>query len=140
MPTPAEITPILEECFNRRDSARLLALWTDDFHFEGPMTSFSGKDRMLAQEQNLWTAFPDIRCEIASFVAANDRIAFVTRMRGTHLGPLQFAGGTLDPSGRAVDFTLAVHMYFRNELIAGERVFLDTDGFMRQLGISKDAD
>ena len=138
MPIPAEITPVLEECFNRRDIARLVALWADDFHFEGPFSSFSGKDRMAAQEKNLWTAFPDIRCEIVPFVASSDRIAFVTRMRGTHRGPLRFAGETLEPTSRSVDFSLAVHMYFRSDLIAGERVFFDTAGFMRQLGFPKD--
>ena len=135
MPTPAEIAPILQDCFNRRDTARLRSLWTDDFRFEGPFTTFTGKDRMTAQEENLWKAFPDMTCEVEAFVASIDRVSFVTRMRGTHLGSLKFGDDTVPPSGCAVDFTLAVNMYFRDGLIAGERVFFDTAGFIRQLGL-----
>lgn len=136
MPIPAEIAPIVQECFNRRDSAKLRTLWTDDFHFEGPFTTFTGKDRMTAQEENLWKAFPDITCEVGTFVASGDRVTLITRMRGTHTGSLKFGDNTVPPSGRAVDFTLSVNMYFRDGLIAGERVFFDTAGFIRQLGLS----
>jgi hypothetical protein len=94
MTTPAEIAPIVQECFNRRDSARVLTLWTDDFQFEGPLTSFSGKDRMRAQEENLWTAFPDIQCEVSTFAAISDRVTLVTRMRGTHSCPLRLGTHT----------------------------------------------
>jgi predicted ester cyclase len=136
MPLPAEIAPIVQECFNRRDGARLLSLWTDDFRYEGPNLAFIGKHRMLAQEQNLWTAFPDMRCEVSPFVTATDRAVLATRMVGTHAGPLRLGGtSTVAPTGRQVDFTLSVHMYFRDGLIAGERIFYDTAGFMRQLGL-----
>ena len=135
MPTPAEIAPIVQECFNRRDATRLLALWAEDFQFEGPLNSFSGKERMRAQEQNLWTAFPDVQCEVQTFAATTDRATLVTRMRGTHHGPLQFGPQALQATGRSVDVTFAVHMWFRDGLIAGERVFFDTAGFMRQLGL-----
>ena len=139
-PATADLAPILQESFNTRDSARLLSLWADDFHFEGPLSSFTGKERMAAQEQNLWTAFPDIQCEVEPFIVAHDRLVFATRMRGTHTGPLQLAGRVLEPSGRPIDFTLAVHMYMRNGLIAGERVFFDTAGFMRQLRLMNDSE
>lgn len=139
MPIPSDIAPIVQECFNRRDGTTLRSLWTDDFQFEGPVTSFAGKDRMLDQEHNLWTGFPDIRCEVAAFLASSDRVVLKTRLFGTHTGPFKMGGKTLEPTGRPIDFTLSVHMWFRGELIAGERVFYDTASFLRQLGLSNDA-
>ena len=136
MPAPAEIASIAQECFNRRDSVKLLALWTDDFQYEGPGVSFTGKERMLQQEQNLWTAFPDIRSEISTFVASDDRVALVTRMIGTHKGILRMGSGReVAATGRSVDFTLFVHMILRDGLIASERLVYDTAGLLRQLGI-----
>jgi len=139
MPTPAEIAPIVQDCFNRRDGAKLKTLWTDDFKFEGPMASFSGKERMLAQEENLWTAFPDIQCEVSAFVTSSDRAVLATRLFGTQTGPLRMGDKVMQPTGRKLDFTLAVHMWFRGDLLAGERVFYDTASFLRQLGLMNDA-
>ncbi len=77
---------------------------------------------MLAQETNLWTAFPDIRCKVALFNASADRAVLVTRMAGTHTGPLRLGRHTTLPAtGRPVDFTISVHMQFRDGLIASER-------------------
>jgi len=138
MPTPQEIAPIVQDCFNRRDGAKLLTLWTDDFEYEGPSVTFSGKDRMLAQEQSLWTAFPDIRCEVALFVASDRCAALETRMVGTHEGRLRIGTTNLiEATGRKVDFTLSVHMTFRDGLIARERLFYDTLSFRRQLGLKE---
>jgi predicted ester cyclase len=136
MPTPAEIAPIVQECFNRRDERALLQLWTDDFSYQGPNVEFVGKERMLGQEQNLWTAFPDIRCEVSTFVSGVDCACLVTKMAGTHTGPLRVGSRTISATGRRVEFTLSVHMRFRDGLIAGERLFYDTAGFMRQLGLT----
>lgn len=137
MPHPSEIAPIVQECFNRRDGDGLMRLWVDDFHYEGPGLSFIGKERMHAQEQNLWTAFPDIRSEVSLFAATADRAVLSTRLAGTHRGELRLGRGvSVPPTGRAVDFTLSVHMQFRNGLIAGERVFYDTAAFARQLGLA----
>jgi len=136
MSTPAEIAPILEDCFNRRDGDLLLSLWADDFSYEGPGNTFAGKGRMLQQEQNLWVAFPDICCEITPFIWGSDKVVFATRMRGTHQGPLRLGNGNIvAPTGRPVDFTLSVHLRFRHGRIAGERVFYDTAGLQRQLGL-----
>jgi steroid delta-isomerase-like uncharacterized protein len=137
MPTPAEIAPILEDCFNRRDGARLMTLWADDFAYEGPGgVAFTGKAKMLRQEENLWTAFPDIRCSIEPFCCSADRVVFTTRMRGTHDGPLRLGDGASIPAtGRTAEFTLSVHMRFQGGLIAGERVFHDTASLLRQLGL-----
>ena len=135
MPTPIQIASIVEVCFNRRDAERLLTLWTDDFRFAGPNVGFVGKQQMLAQEQNLWTAFPDIRCEVANFLVSTDRAALLTRMVGTHEGPLRLGAKTIEPTHRRVDFTLSVHMTFRGGQIATEQLFYDTAGFMRQLGL-----
>jgi steroid delta-isomerase-like uncharacterized protein len=136
MPKPTEIAAVVQECFNRRDAQALLALWTDDFEFQGPNSRFIGKQRMLAQEQNLWTAFPDIRCEVSTFIAGSDRATLLTTMIGTHAGPLRLGATTVAATGRRVEFTLSVHMMFRDGLIAGERLFFDTAGFTRQLGLT----
>lgn len=138
MPTPHEIAPIVQECFNTRDAERLMRLWTDDFRYEGPGLSFTGRQHMLAQEQVLWNAFPDIRCEVELFAATADRAVLRTHMRGTHRGELRLGRGawSVPATGRLVDFTLSVHMMFRGDLIAGERIFYDTADFRRQLVVA----
>jgi predicted ester cyclase len=135
MPLSSEIGPIAQACFNRRDSVGLMRIWTEDFVYEGPGVKFQGRDRMLAQEENLWRAFPDIRCEIATFCATHDRVSLLTRMVGTHRGPLRIANGSiLEATGSPVDFALSVHMTLRDGRIAHERLFYDTADLLRQLG------
>lgn len=136
MPTPAEFAPILEGHFNHRRGDELMKLWTDDFSFQGPGRAFVGKEGMLQQEKNLWTAFPDIQCKITNFVATDDKVVFKSNFTGTHTGPLLLGGSQqVAATGNKIEFTLYVCLTFRDGLIAAEEVCYDTADFRKQLNI-----
>jgi predicted ester cyclase len=133
--TPVEIAPVTENHFNRRDMEALAALWDEHIRFEGPGATFTGRDGMVAQDQALWTAFPDIVSEARTFVADDHHASLTIRFRGTHDGPLRLnRGTTLPATGRSLDFTLTALIRMRDGLMVEERVFYDTAHFLGQLG------
>ena len=136
MPTPTEIAPILQDHFNNRRGDELLKLWTDDFSFRGLGREFVGKEKMLQQEQNLWTAFPDIQCKIEPFLNGEDKVVFKSTFTGTHTGPLLLGGSqTVAATGNKITFTVFVFLTMRDGLVAAEELCYDTADFRRQLNM-----
>ncbi len=63
-----------------------------------PLDRGAQRDRL----EGFRTAFPDVTIELEDVVAEDDRVAFRSTMRGTHLG--EFLG--IGPTGRTVEVGL----------------------------------
>jgi hypothetical protein len=132
---PEELAGLAQTAFNARSDAGMLALWTDDFHFVGPDGESHGAQAMLAREHNLWRAFPDITATIRNICVGEDVVVFETTMVGTNTGPLRLGRNEVAPTGKQMTLVISVHMWFRDGLGSGERVFYDRLGMLRQLGL-----
>jgi steroid delta-isomerase-like uncharacterized protein len=79
----------------------------------------------------LRAAFPDLRFELHEEVVDEARVATRFTLRGTHRGEWQ----GISPSGRQVMLPGADLFRIENGQISEVRVFYDTLGLMRQLGV-----
>lgn len=82
----------------------------------------------------LWfSAFPDIRMEHEALVIDGDRAVVVARMSGTHSG--DFFG--LAPTGRPMEFQVALLLTVADGFIVDERRIYDFTGLLVQVGVLK---
>ncbi len=117
---------------NRRDLDRLLGTLADDAVYEVvPLgQTWHGKDQIAQFYRMLWAALPDVKLDLRSRVADEHYVVEESRVSGTHTGPL-FG---IPPGGRHIEFDVVIYFPFRDGLIAGERIYLDVNSIVRQVG------
>jgi uncharacterized protein (TIGR02246 family) len=81
----------------------------------------------------LFAAFPDIVMQQDALLIDGDRAVIVARMAGTHAGP--FYG--LEPTGRRMEFLLALLLTVADGLVQEERRIYDFTGVLLQVGVLK---
>jgi steroid delta-isomerase-like uncharacterized protein len=117
---------------NAHDLAGTLATLTADCEFLDSTLGmrWRGHDGAAAHYTMWWNAF-DLRVVGERLHLADGSAVAETTWTGTHVGT--FAG--VAATHRAVDFTVAVVIDFRDGLMAGERFYWDAAGLARQLGV-----
>ena len=118
---------------NAHDLAGTLATLTADCEFvDGALgMRWSGHDGAAAHYTMWWNAF-DLRVIGERLHLADESAVAETTWKGTHVGT--FAG--VAATHRAVEFTVAVVVEFRDRLMASERFYWDAAGLARQLGVA----
>jgi uncharacterized protein (TIGR02246 family) len=92
-----------------------------------------GRDE-IERIYRLWfSAFPDIHMEQDALLIDGDRVVMVARMAGTHSG--DFFG--LAPTGRPMEFQVALLMTVADGFIVDERRIYDFTGLLVQVGVLK---
>jgi predicted ester cyclase len=79
--------------------------------------------------ETLLAAFPDLSVEVDELIAAGDRVAVATTLRGTHTGELM----GIAPTGRQVAVTGIDMIRIAEGRIAEHRGLTDTVGLLRQI-------
>jgi uncharacterized protein (TIGR02246 family) len=92
-----------------------------------------GRDEIEHIYRLLFSAFPDIRMKQDDLLIDGDRVVMVARMSGTHSG--DFFG--LAPTGRPMEFQVALVMTVADGLIVEERRIYDFTGLLVQVGVLK---
>jgi predicted ester cyclase len=90
-----------------------------------------GVEDMLEVLRGVFAAFPDWHEEIELMVAEGDKVACITRGRGTHTGPL----GDIPPTGRRMEVTNYIFQRIENGKIAETWVGWDNLAGLIQLGL-----
>ncbi len=127
------------DAMNKHDLNALMACWAPDAVIIDPASPqpIKGKEA-VRQNMDAWLkAFPDLQFKPSNTILSKgDTIAFEVNLSGTHKGPLVGPQGTVPASNKKLQFT-GVGFWRMNAqgLIAEERRYYDTAGFMRQLGI-----
>ena len=88
--------------------------------------------------QNWATAFPDGKLEVTRYVASNDGVMCEFIGRGTHQGALQTPMGSIPATNKRVEASFVEIYNFRNGKVASARVYFDSLGLLRRLGVSPD--
>lgn len=117
---------------NAHDLAGTLATLTDDCEFVDHTLGmrWAGHQGAAAHYTMWWSAFDTEVVGERLHLAENSAVAETT-WKGTHRG--EFMG--IAPTGRPVEFTVAVVVEFRDGRMAGERFYWDGAGLARQLGV-----
>ena len=87
-----------------KDIAGWLAAFTPDGTFtdESVGVTYRGPDRVIPVE-NYGRAFSDMHRELYRLYVDGDLVVVQLALQGTHDGPLQVAGGVLEPTGKRMD-------------------------------------
>jgi predicted ester cyclase len=94
-----------------------------------PPLTRDGQKQLLTQFR---TGFPDIQITIEEVIVQDDRIAFRSTMRGTHLG--EFLG--IPPTSRAVTVGLVDIIHLENGKFVEQWGGPDLWDLLRQLGVN----
>ncbi len=94
----------------------------------------AGRDGVRIWYETLQAAFPDLSVEIDDLVAAGDRAAAATTLRGTHTGELM----GIAPSGRRVAVTGIDIVRVADGRIVEHRGLTDTVGLLRQISAGEE--
>jgi uncharacterized protein (TIGR02246 family) len=116
------------------DAAALAKIYAENGTVASPVGGvLEGRDE-IERIYRLWfSAFPDIRIVQDDLVIDGDRVVIVARASGTHSG--DFFG--LAPTGRPMEFQVAVVMTVADGLIVQERRIYDFTGLLVQVGVLK---
>ena len=91
------------EAVNNHDLDAMADTAITDLEVVGPDGTYKGRDRFLAELGTLLKAFPDYRFVLGDLIVEGNKVAYVARLEGTHLGPFQMPDGrTLPPTGKKV--------------------------------------
>jgi steroid delta-isomerase-like uncharacterized protein len=115
---------------------KVLSYVTDDIVYEDvPMARVSrGKAEMKAFAQEAFTAFPDFKLELKSFLASGNRACAEYVMTGTFLGEIQSAG--LKPTGKSFSVRGISMVELRGGKIRRHTDYYDGATFLRQIGVT----
>jgi predicted ester cyclase len=85
--------------------------------------------------QSFKGAFPDLRIDIRSQVADEERVVAEFVAVGTHTGPLETPAGAVAATGRKVTFTVCEVWDIKAGRLIGLRNYQDMGSILRQLGV-----
>jgi steroid delta-isomerase-like uncharacterized protein len=79
-------------------------------------------------------ALPDVKGTIRNVLASGDTVAQGVLWQGTHTGPMQTPGGTLEASGQRVSVEASLWARFEGDKIQEVHHYLDVLTLLQQVG------
>lgn len=133
MTGPADLISDLVDAFNERDLERMMPSIAAGATMRNAAL---GLELPIREDMETWiTAFPDGQMEVTNIVASGDTVILEFIGRGTHMGVLKGADGSLEPTGRYVEMPFVESYDIRNGRIVGGRTYFDSAQMLRQLGV-----
>jgi steroid delta-isomerase-like uncharacterized protein len=116
----------------------LLALLAPEFVSRSSLSQgrAAGKDMIAKGFQMFNKSLPDLKEEVISIIAEDDRVACQVVETATFTGPMELPTGVIAPTNRS--YKLPVASFFRinaQGLIVEQRTYWDTANWARQIGI-----
>jgi steroid delta-isomerase-like uncharacterized protein len=95
-----------------------------------------GREAIRKDIQDFFSAFPDIRFELTNVISEENRLAIEGMGVGTHQGPIEGPGGTIEPTNRRIETRFATFLQLDgSDLIAEEHRYYDFASMLQQLGL-----
>jgi predicted ester cyclase len=122
--------------FDRQEltTEQLARVFTDDAELYVAGVTLRGLDHISAGLNNFYTGFPDLVHEVLSAIGdGTDVVAVEHRINGTHRGPFVTAAGTLEPTGKTVEWFSASVVRFAAGKIRSWSIYQEQLGILGQL-------
>jgi steroid delta-isomerase-like uncharacterized protein len=136
--TPEEVVRGSLETWNADDKAGHRASYADDAVVieHGTGRVIDGGDA-IADVHFAWRdAFPGMRGDIESLIAAGDQVAYETTWKGTHAGPLATPDGqTIPPTGKTVELPACLVVTVRGDEVVEQHHYFNLVTMLTQLGV-----
>lgn len=98
--------------------------------------TITGIEPFLAFVAGFKQAFPDLHYEMHEFVEDSDMVAAEGVFLGTNTGPMAGPGGSMPPTGKAVELPFCDIWKVRDGRIVENRIYYDQIAFLGQLGLT----
>jgi steroid delta-isomerase-like uncharacterized protein len=115
-------------------AAALLTFEHPRYEYVASDEVYDGPDEVMAHWQEQRRAFPDQQVEVVKLHGAEDTVLMEAVASGTHTGPYR----GLPPTGRSYELPFLGVFVFQEDGLICERVYLDTNTLLRQLGVARD--
>jgi steroid delta-isomerase-like uncharacterized protein len=131
-----QVAAELIDAFNEADWGRFRGLLAPYAVYAetGTGRRVEGADAYVALVQGWKDALPDVRGTIRGAVADGDTVAQELLWEGTHTGPLQAPGGTLEPSGAQIKVEASLWARFDGGKVRDVHHYLDVLTLLQQIG------
>ena len=117
---------------NEHDVDGTMATLTESPAYKFNDEEFGGRESVRAFYAEVFQGFPDMHYEVVDRYVSDEAIIQEVTMTGTQTNG--FRG--IPPSGRRIQVPFcAIFLFDENDQITGERIYLDTALFLRQLGV-----
>lgn len=137
MTSNADLIRTIFDGFNARDLDRVAAICADDFVLEDlpAGVTLRGPEGMRGWLQNWITAAPDSHADVRLIFGEGEHVATEHVGTATHTGPLQTPNGELPATGNRLEVWFSENYVVRDGKLVSMRVFYDSAGVLRQLGL-----
>jgi len=126
----------LHDAFKNKDEAGLRAATARDVEFSMPGMAVTGADAYIEMARVWWDAFPDLSMSVRSVCVDGDIAVEEGVFSGTHTGPMPSPDGQLiPPTGRRVEIAYADVFTVRDDVVTGDRLYMDRLLMLEQLGL-----
>jgi steroid delta-isomerase-like uncharacterized protein len=135
-PTPEAVVRQMLAAWNSHDARKLAALYAEDFvgHDVGRKNPERGRRSIIRAMLYDIAGFPDLRLELVDAVTQADKIAFMWRVQGTHLGRVM----NIPPTGRRVNLLGTTFLKIVDGQIVESTRIWDVAGMLRSIGLLPD--
>lgn len=136
--TPEAVVRRSLETWNDDDRAAHRATYADNALVKehGTGREIDGADAITDAHFAWRAAFPGMRGEVESLIAAGDQVAYETIWKGTHTGPLTSPDGqTIEPTGKAVQLPACLVVTVRDNRIVEQHHYFDMVTLLTQLQV-----
>ena len=137
----AELQELIDRynaAWNAHDVDAIVAMHTDDSVFENHTTGDVnvGKEAIAKAITGIFGVFPDLSFEARSQYIRDDLVVQEWTARGTHEGPMNRSGMTIEPTGKKVDYRGMDIIPIEDGLVARKDVYSDGVTLLKQLGLT----
>ena len=125
--------------WNDHDVDAIVSMHTEDSVFENHTTGDVnvGKEAIAQAITGIFAVFPDLNFEARSQYIRDDLVVQEWTARGTHQGPMNRSGMTIEPTGREVEYRGMDIIPIEGGLVARKDVYSDGVTLLRQLGLTE---
>ena len=126
------------QAYSAHDQEGILSLLAPEYALLSPMSQGrpASKDMIAGGLKLFEKSFPDLKEEVVSITAEDDRVTCEVVETATFTGPLDWSTGAIAPTNRS--YILPFSAFFRvnaQGLIVEQRNYWDTAGWVKQVGI-----
>ena len=125
---------VIEEVWNQKKLDAADELFTADHMSPSAPGLPAGPAGVKAIAGMFLQAFPDLKVDMEITVAEGDLVGGRLRQRGTHSGPMVTPTGTIEATGKPVDFTEVALLRVADGKVAESWYWTDMIALLQQIG------